>query len=186
MRSLYSNPIIKTFCLLLPFLVLVGCSTTTQVLEPSGRAATASPTLTVPPSATHTRRPSSTPVPTYTKAPTKTKVPQPTLQPSATPKPTISGSFYLHPDQGSAIAGTAIPRVDIPITYANLNELENTARWGRGSISRVAFSPAGDSFVVSSSYGLAVYAMNALSDPPRWIAFAEPIYANSLSFREDG
>ncbi len=190
MRFLHSNHIIKTLFLILPFLVLVlvGCSTTIRVIEPSGQAANASPTLTFPPSptVTHTRRPSSTPVPTYTKAPTKTEVPPPTARPSATPGFTISDSLYLHPAQGTAIAGTAIPRADAPIAYANLSKINNIARWGRGTISRVAFSPAGDSFVVSSAYGLAVYDMKALNDPPRWIAFAEPIDADSLSFREDG
>ena len=188
MKLSWSRFIIKYLSLVLALLVLMGCSIVTQVVEPSVQPVTASPgiTSTRSPSATQTRRPSSTPVPTYTKAPTKTEVPPPTARPSATPGFIISDSLYLHPAQGTAIAGTAIPRADVPITYANLTKINNIARWGRGSISRVAFSPAGDLFVVSSAYGLAVYDMKALNDPPRWTAFSEPIFADSLSFREDG
>ena len=95
------------------------------------------PTLTKPPSRTPTRtiRPTATTIPTSTPSPIPSL-----LTPFATPL---------------ARDATTYPVLNEPIVAENLSNIVELARWGKGEIRELAFSP--DSTIVATVTSLGVY-----------------------------
>jgi WD40 repeat protein len=85
-----------------------------------------------------------------------------------------------------ASIGTLLP-TDAPlIDSSNVDNLAPAARWGRGAILGVAYSPDGRFFVVGSPYGLAIYDQEELDDSAKWLGFKNPIDYRNIYFSLDG
>lgn len=120
-------------------LLLSGCG----VLET--RAPTRTPFLS--PTPTVTGLPTASPSPTVTRTPT--------ALPTATPQPT--------PTLPPAAVGTAIPGERQPIIEANLNQIREVSRWGRGRVEALAWSPDGALIAVSTPLGVYLYNAGTLT-----------------------
>jgi hypothetical protein len=68
--------------------------------------------------------------------------------PTRTPQPSLAPLPPFRPPASPALIGEAVPDAPGPITAANYARLRQVAQWGRGRILGVAYTPAGDSFVV--------------------------------------
>lgn len=90
------------------------------------------------------------------------------------------------PDVTPMFIGTPISGSGQTISLGNLDRLAHVARWGRGTIQGIRFTPDGKSFVVGTALGLTVYDMNNLGSVPGWIPFASPSYFNAMYFSDDG
>ncbi len=142
------------------FITLAACSVATSTPTPVVITATRevvyvvvtnTPTATQPimPTATLTKRPTRPPTitirPTNTRIPTSTPQPIPILlTPFATP---LSSDISTYPISDKSI---------VPENVSNIVEL---ARWGKGEIRQLAFSP--DSTIVATVTSLGVYFYNA-------------------------
>jgi WD40 repeat protein len=121
-------------------------------------APTATPTATYPPA-----QPTNTPLPTATLDPM-------TALPQATPL---------------TYQNTPAPQPGGPLSAANVDRLKYVAQWGRGSITRVAFTADGKAIIIASSHGLAVYDAHNLDAGPRWLPFDQPITFTTLQISMD-
>lgn len=141
-------------------LTLVACQAATQTPFPTpvvqeetfgNVVSTNTPTVTSTiffiPSATLTR----TPVPTYTPRPIKT--PLPTATNTSLPG-VIPQDFTAHPLPG---IGTPFAKSDEVITEENLANLHELARWGKGVIVDMEFSPDGKWLGVAAMTGVYLY-----------------------------
>ena len=133
--------------------------------------ATRTPTLTP----TRTLTPSQTPTPAPpTLTPTFTATSSPTA--SDTPTPTLVPELPL-------LEGTSLPLGREVIAVDNVTELGLIARWGRGTIQEVAWSPDGDWLAVGGSIGIHIYD----SHNQQVVAFIETEHGvNSVAFSPDG
>ncbi|MBN2500838.1 MAG: hypothetical protein JXB38_08680 [Anaerolineales bacterium] len=166
----------RAWIIALVVMLLVACNP---------QAAAPSPTM---------EQPDNIPLPTQTPTPTQKNPPVPTevdplgdvkdnvtawSPPTETPAPTLA------PLATPVYGGTPLPVESEVIGVANVDQLANVAQWGRGSIVGVAYTPDGETFVVGSGFGLAVYDAQTPENPPRWVPFERPIYYESLYFSED-
>ncbi|HNB51986.1 MAG TPA: hypothetical protein PK530_08595 [Anaerolineales bacterium] len=141
---------------------------------------TNTPTLTATqpsPTPTRTVLPTRTHVPTYTPKPTK--VIPPTETPSPLPVFTPQ-DFSGHPLAG---IGTPFSKAGEVITEQNLGRLIELARWGKGVITDIAFSPDGKWLGVAASTGIYFY------DTQSWAESFAFNYAKtvwSFAFSQDG
>lgn len=85
-----------------------------------------------------------------------------------------------------ALIGTPLANRIETIGVENFTRLKRIGQWGRGSILGVAFTPNGSSFIAISELGWSIYNMNALDQPPQWVAFDEPAIFNKFTFSKDG
>jgi hypothetical protein len=105
--------------------------------------------------------PSFTPYPTYTPYPT------------ATPTPLVL----------PVLAGTPYPQPNQPISLTNANQVVQLARWGKGTVNQVVFSPDGRLLAVASSLGIYLYDAETLAE----IRFIETdAWVLSVAFSPDG
>ena len=110
---------------------------------------------------------------------THTSTPKPTATLTQTVTPTI-------PIEATAFSsvGTSLPVNPPAIDAENIDFLRNVAQW-RGTILSAAFAPDGESFVVGSAYGIAIYNYQDLDRPPEWIPFREPFFYQNMVFSTD-
>jgi WD40 repeat protein len=146
-------------------ILLVGCSSPTPEATPTIPFLTLPPTFTVEPS------PTISPNPTETKLPRLTNTPQPTRIVISTPHVFI---------------GNPLPENPLPINAENINQLDLTAQWGKGILQMVAYSPTGDSFAAASNYGVAIYPIDHLAEPPFWIPFGKDFDFDNFIYNTDG
>jgi WD40 repeat protein len=143
-----SNPTITTFVL-----------TLTPALTQTPTPDTPTPYLTRTPRPTHTNRPTHTPGPTSTPRPTSTPIPTRTLTftpgPSATPLPTTTPN--LTPTIPPVVENTLLPQPAAPITLDNISQVAELARWGKGSVTDVRYSPFGRFLLVETTTGKYLY-----------------------------
>lgn len=107
------------------------------------------------------------------------------LPPTSTPAPPSELSTQSA-RPAPALLGTSLPADSEPIGINNFQSLDYAAQWGKGNILAVAFAPDGNSFVVGSTFGMAVYDGTELQDPPDWIMFDPPFVYENIVFSEDG
>jgi len=118
------------------------------------------------PSPTPTLVPAS-PTPTRTSTPTWTPMPSPTSVP--TPEPVREG--------------TPVPLSGLPITVANAERVTQLARWGKGRIREIAYSPDGRLLAVGTSIGVHLYDAATF----REVRYLEtPAVVTSVAFSPDG
>jgi len=90
------------------------------------------------------------------------------------------------PTDVSAIIGTPLPERSEAIGVNNYTRLKKVGQWGRGAILGVGFTPDGKSFIAISEMGWSIYSMDALNQPPQWVAFDKPTLFNEFYFSSDG
>ncbi len=106
-------------------------------------------------------------------APISTHTPAPATD---TPVPTPTPSLPV-------LSGTPFPRPAAPISPDNADRVTQLARWGRGTVSRVAYSPDGALLAVASSLGIYLYDAGTLEE----VRFIETgTWINSVAFSPDG
>lgn len=105
-----------------------------------------------------------TPTPTRTPTPTSTSTPTPTSTPTITPTPTSTPTSTPTPTSTSTptlklpvLAGTPIPQPIAAILPENVVQVTALARWGKGTVNQVIWSPDGKQVVVVSSIGIYFY-----------------------------
>ncbi|HNS61791.1 MAG TPA: hypothetical protein PKK96_12350 [Anaerolineales bacterium] len=109
------------------------------------------------------------------------------LPATATSLPTsVTQQPFSTPTDVLALIGTPIPENPEAIGLNNFAQLKQIGQWGRGSILGVGFTPDGNSFVAVSEMGWTIYDMNALDQPPSWVAFPKPILFDEFYFSSDG
>jgi WD40 repeat protein len=105
--------------------------------------------------------PSFTPYPTYTPYPT------------ATPTPLVL----------PVLASTPYPQPNQPISLTNADQVVQLARWGKGTVNQVIFSPDGRLLAVASSLGIYLYDAETLAE----IRFIKTdAWVESVAFSPDG
>lgn len=116
-------------------------------------------------------QPSATPTTAFTSTPVPTSTPTPL--PTATPTPKLP-----------VAPGTQMPAVSAAITAGNLEQVIEIARWGKGVISDVTYSPDGKTVAAASSLGISIRQADTLEE----ISFidSEGIYIYSVDFSRDG
>lgn len=119
-------------------------------------------------------KPSSTAAVTLSETPTST----PIVASTNTPVPT--------PTDVLALIGTPLAERSEVIGLNNYGSLKRIGQWGRGSIQGVGFTPDGQSFIAISELGWSIYNMNALDQPPQWVAFDKPMIFDEFYFSSDG
>lgn len=137
--------------------ILAGCS--------SGSQGDITPTHTVKPATTITTQPTLTALPS-----TPTILPEtPFVQEPEEPEEVDNNRDYdvrptLVPSGGTLVLeslglviGDAIPTNLEVITEENISELVEIARWGKGTLADIAYSPDGRWFAVGSSLGVYLY-----------------------------
>ena len=132
------------------------------------QAAAVQKTTLAAPTATATVPPTATITVTRTKKFTVTPVP-PTATPTLLP--------------GPVLAGTPYPRSGQPISAGNTDRVVQLARWGKGIINRVVFSPDGSLLAVASSIGIYLYDAGNLAEG-RFIETND--WVSSVAFSPDG
>ncbi len=155
--------------LIIPILFLASCAPASPASIQASTTISSSPTSQPSRTSTRTQKLAYTLSPSQTTIPTVTYSPAPTLP--------LSTLMFL---------GTPISPADEPITSNNLDRLTQVAQWGRGEILGMAFTPDDAGFVVGSAFGLAVYDLGDLQNPPTWIPLNRPIYYEGLEFSSDG
>ncbi len=126
----------KFCCLLLMALILTGCASALPTAT-----LTMQPTVSVPLSSTPTPAPP-TPTPSATRPPTSRPIPT-ALPPTVTPTPFVSFGHPLPPSEVVISAGNA--------------QISLQARWGRGILNRVLYSPDGRYLALATTIGIYVY-----------------------------
>jgi WD40 repeat protein len=145
--------IVRAGLLAFIYLMLVACQSPqpAPALSPISTVAfvevTAMPTAAMRPTQT------STAIPTrfITTAPRPT-IAQPTLAPSATPYPP------------GALSGVPVPQPAEAISAENVTRVTELARWGKGTISKVAYSEDGKTLIVTSSVGTFLHDARTLQE----------------------
>jgi WD40 repeat protein/tetratricopeptide (TPR) repeat protein len=133
-----------------------------------------------------TQAPNKTLPPATTRAPTQTKtllpptpqaaVPTNTRLPGTTARPT--------PPQNAAVqAGTPLPQPLTAISPENAGQVSQLARWGKGTMNRIALSPDWKWLAVASSFGIYLYDSQTLQEV-RFIATGSAMY--TVAFSPDG
>ena len=124
-----------------------------------------------------------TPVPalTETPAPTPTETPAPT--PTETPTPTPTQTPAPTPTAVPVLASTPYPPPREPLGPENAARVAQLARWGKGWVAEVTFSPDGRLLAVASSIGVYLYAAADLSEV-RFLPTDSPV--RSVAFSPDG
>ncbi len=79
--------------------------------------------------------------------------------------------------------GTPLPAIDEPITPSRMAEVTELARWGKGTIESVNYSPDGETIAVASSLGIFFYSASD-GRQARFIDTEEGI--TSVAFSPDG
>ena len=124
-------------------------------------------------------------LPTETQAPTS--VPSETPTEIATKPPLVNTDTPVPtPTDVLAFIGTPLPGPSEAIGTNNYTRLKRIGQWGRGSILGVGFTPDGKSFVAVSELGWTIYHMDALNQPPQWVAFDQPVLFDKFHFSRDG
>ncbi|MGB1253465.1 MAG: WD40 repeat domain-containing protein, partial [Candidatus Promineifilaceae bacterium] len=154
-------------------------ATPTNTPLPPTVTPTATPTNTplpptVTPSATPTVTPTNTPLPptvtpsaTPTVTPTNTPLP-PTVTPSATPTATPTNTPPTPPLSPTPI-GTR-RKISPAIDASNRDDLEQTARVGRGELRAIAYSSDGETLIIGTPIGFVVYTLDTLLEEPHYIS----------------
>jgi WD40 repeat protein len=168
-------PWLKQFCFLCLFVLLVvGCGNAEIEVTNVLPTLTMTPTLTIPSTMSPTAVPPSiTPTVTQTSVPTATPTEQPTFTP--TPTPTVSSW---------TVEGTAVFQTSDIISPANAVQLTQLARWGRGVIHDVAYSPNGRWLAAASATGIYLHNGADLNETSRWIQTNVPV--DKVAFSPDG
>ena len=171
-------PWLKQFCFLCLFVLLMaGCGNAEIEATNVVPTLTSTPTLTIQSIMSPTTVPPSvTPTVTQTPVPTATQTEQPTFTPTSTPTPTVTVSW--------TIEGTAVFQTSNIINPENTNQLTQLARWGRGVIHDVAYSPNGRWLAVASSTGIYVHDGADFNETNRWIQTNVPV--DKIAFSPDG
>ena len=81
------------------------------------------------------------------------------------------------------LAGTALPFTPLDITTQNADQVIQLARWGRGKIEKVVYSPNGKMLAVTSSLGIYLYDSSSLNEI--WFAYTGS-YNSGAAFSPDG
>ena len=126
-----------------------------------------------------------TPTPTLKRTATLTPVLTATHARTGIPFPTETAARDLL-RVTPVFAGSPIPSGEEKISARNISRLSNVARWGKGSILGLAFSPDGETFIVGSAFGFAIYSTRKPGNTPVWVAFEQPFYYENMFFNEDG
>ena len=98
-----------------------------------------------------------------------------TLISSLAPTPT--------PFVGPVLMGTPYPMPAESISPENAAKVTQLARWGKGTVSQVDFSPDGRLLAVASSLGVYIYDVQTLEQRAFWETSA---WVNSVAFSPDG
>ena len=127
--------------------------------------------------------PIETPAPasTDTPVPAPTETPAPT--PTETPTPTPTQTPALTPTAVPVLASTPSPPPREPLNPKNAARVAQLARWGKGWVAEVTFSPDGRLLAVASSIGVYLYAAADLSEV-RFLPTDAPM--RSVAFLPDG
>jgi WD40 repeat protein len=102
-----------------------------------------------------------------------------TFRPTATitPAPTVTPLVL------PVLAGTPYPQPNQPIGLTNAGQVEELARWGKGTANQVIFSPDGRLLAVASSLGIYLYDAETLAE----VRFIETdAWVPSVAFSPDG
>lgn len=119
--------------------------------------------------------------------PPATKKPIPIPSEAATNMPVVKVNTPIPtPTDVLSLIGTPLPQKPATIDSNNFSHLKRIAQWGRGSILGIGFAPDGNSFIAISEMGWTIYTMDALDQPPLWVAFPEPMLFNEFYFSSDG
>ncbi len=107
--------------------------------------------------------------------------PFPTPMPSSSPQPQTPSptSTPVPPD----LVGTPIPQSLTTISPQNAGQVTQLARWGKGTVNMVKYSPDGRFLAVASSLGIYLYDAQTLEEV-RFIEY--PVWVISLAFSPDG
>ncbi len=132
---------------------------------------------------------SPTPTSTYrpTLSPTAALVPTPTSTPTATPVPTLTSTptatSVPTPTPRPVFASTPVPHPVVALSPRNAREVVQLARWGKGTVNEVAWSPNQQLLAVASSLGVYLYDAKTLEE----VRFFETeAWVNSIAFSPDG
>ncbi|MGC8947394.1 MAG: WD40 repeat domain-containing protein, partial [Anaerolineae bacterium] len=80
-------------------------------------------------------------------------------------------------------SGTPYPQPAAALSPENAGQVAQLARWGKGTVNQVAFSPDGRLLAVASSLGVYLYDAETLEE----IRFLEsPAWVTSVAFSPDG
>ncbi|MGC8958296.1 MAG: WD40 repeat domain-containing protein [Chloroflexia bacterium] len=116
-----------------------------------------------------TARPTSTPTATSTPTPMPTSTSTPTPTPTPLPLPVLSG--------------TPVPQPAAALSPENADRVRELARWGKGMVHEIAYSPDGRFLAVASSIGVYLYDAQTLEEV-RFIETGAPM--ESVAFSPDG
>ena len=175
----FSNRQIRIFIFGLLLLSMLACVTNasqptatnaphnlSEGIPPQTLTALNLPTATLPPTSTPTL--TATPLPTATETPLPSNTPLP-------PTPTITPI----PPGASLPQGQAIG-------LDNYQQLGIVAQFGKGIIRDVAYTPDGESFIVGTPFGFAVYSAQEPETAPKWVKFDTPYFYYNLYISQDG
>ncbi len=115
---------------------------------------------------------SATPLPTATATSTATAIPTATATPTSTPTPRLP-----------VAVGTALPEGPAGLSPDNADQIIELARWGRGIIEDIAYSPDGKAIALASASGIVLIGSDSLKELSS-IESESP--ATSLAFSADG
>lgn len=110
--------------------------------------------------------------PTVTFTPTLTSTPKPTFTPTATATPRLP-----------VAPGTQMPSPGLALSADNLDQVVEFARWGKGVITDVAYSPDGKLIAVATTLGVSLYQADTLKEKNYFETNAS---VNSLVFSPNG
>ena len=172
---------------LLPWLVLGGLVGIVGIglaigLLAQNQAAPASPTVVALTGATNT--PAPTRAPGLSHTPTETALITP-LSPIPTPAPPLATETPMPTAMPElpVLAATALPVGLQSITAANAASLELVARWGRGTIEEIVWSPDGEMVAIAGSIGVHLYDAQTFET----LAYFETgVWAYAVAFSPDG
>jgi WD40 repeat protein len=119
--------------------------------------------------------------PSRTLRPLKTQTPSPAFSP--TPTATLP---IFRPASTEGLVGTPLPQESELINASNVTRLANVAQWARGKLVDLGFTPDGQTFIVGSPFGLALYQANDLAGGSRWMAFASPVNYDNFDIGANG
>ncbi|MGQ9601053.1 MAG: WD40 repeat domain-containing protein [Anaerolineae bacterium] len=100
----------------------------------------------------------------------------------------LLGTLFLFNPQPSisalpVLAGTPYPRPRAAISPDNAAQVVQLARWGKGTVNEVAYSPDGRLLAVASSVGIYLYEAGTLAE----VRFIETdAWVTSVAFSPDG
>ncbi|MDH7488023.1 MAG: hypothetical protein QHH80_00745 [Anaerolineae bacterium] len=102
---------------------------------------------------------------------------------STTPHPTDTPVPSTTTPQLPVLAGTPVPVPAGVISPSNAERMTQLARWGKGAIMQVAYSPDGRLLAAGSSLGIYLYDAGTLKEA-RFLETTSPVY--SVAFSPDG